>query len=101
MKTLVQDRRQGLRGEGEGDASPDTPRRLVRAIKDARALLPLCLSAQGTCRPQLLADPLWRRPCGEEVGGRVFRRGIATPSLPKGSFPRNQEVTGATLASSL
>lgn len=28
-------------------------------------------------------------------------RGIATLSLSKGNFPRNREVTGATLASSL
>lgn len=51
--------------------------------------------------PNCFIDPLWRRPCSEEAGGRVFRRSIVTLSLSKGSFPRNQEVTGATLASSL
>lgn len=101
VRALVQDTLQGLRGEGEG-APPHTPGRLPGPSGMSEPSPSLGPSAQDTCRPQLLTDPLWRRPCsaGKEAGGGVCRRGIATLSLSKGNFPRNQEVTGATLASS-
>lgn len=60
----------------------------------------------GVISPQLPVDPLrtqpplcWREGPGLLAGG-TCRRDTATPGLSKDNLPRNQEVTGAMLASS-